>query len=163
MPCLSRPELTVTGDSGPAVQAITTQVALIGHVLLKKLAAPLGEPVPHIRDRVGVGPVFGERGIGDLRQCAESVGEDQRIEAMVGGGSELQQLLTRVPTAHERRVNIEEVARQCTAEFSELKAMAARVLADARYRPSNTSYSLRLCLGCNIANCERSSRHPGRS
>jgi hypothetical protein len=55
------------------VQAIITQVVLAGRALLEKLAAPLGEPVPHIRDSVGIGPVISERSVGDLRQCAERV------------------------------------------------------------------------------------------
>jgi hypothetical protein len=59
----------------------------------EQFSPPLGEPVSHVSDHAGICAVLGERGVGDLGQCSESVGEQQPVEAAVRFGGEFQQLL----------------------------------------------------------------------
>jgi hypothetical protein len=51
---------------------------------------PLGEPVAHVGDHGGIDAVLGERGVGDLGQRSEGVGEQQPVEAEVGIGCEVE-------------------------------------------------------------------------
>jgi len=47
----------------------------------------------HVRDGARGGAVLGERGIGDLRQCPECIGEQQPVKAVIGFSGQFQQLL----------------------------------------------------------------------
>jgi hypothetical protein len=47
---------------------------------------PLGEPVPHVGNHVWICAVLGERGVGDLGQRSERVGEQLPVEAAVSFG-----------------------------------------------------------------------------
>lgn len=67
----------------------------------------------HVSDHGRVRTVLGERGVRDLRQCSERVGEQYPVKAVVGFRGEFQQLLACVPAAHDGGVHIQEVARQC--------------------------------------------------
>ena len=46
-----------------------------------------GEPVPHISNHVWICAVLGERGVGDLCQRSERIGEQQPVEAVVACAS----------------------------------------------------------------------------
>ena len=70
----------------------------------------------HVRYRAWIGAVLGERGICDLRQRPECVGEQQPVKAVIGFSGEFQQLLAGVPAAHDGGVHIQEVTRQSAAE-----------------------------------------------
>jgi hypothetical protein len=72
----------------------------------------------HVSDHGWIRAVLGERGVRDLRQRPESVGEQQPVKAMIGFCSEFQQLLACVPAAHYGGVHIQKVARQGAAEQS---------------------------------------------
>lgn len=64
-----------------------------------QLPAPLDEAMAHVGDGAQVGAVLGERGVGDLGQRSERVGEQQPAEAQVGCCGQLQQLLPGVTAA----------------------------------------------------------------
>jgi hypothetical protein len=50
----------------------------------KKLTPPLGETMAHISDDARIRAVLGERGVGDLRQRPERLGEKQRYLLVPG-------------------------------------------------------------------------------
>jgi hypothetical protein len=62
----------------------------------------------HLSDYAWIRSVLGERGVGDLRQRPERVGEQRPVEAVVGFCGELQQPLARPPSGPARasRVNV---------------------------------------------------------
>jgi hypothetical protein len=47
----------------------------------------------HVSDHARLRAVLGERGVGDLRQRPERVGEQQPVKAVIGFRCEFQQLL----------------------------------------------------------------------
>ena len=89
----------------------------------------------HIGDHARICTVLGERGVSDLRQRPERVGEQQPVEAVVGFCSESQQLHTRVPAAHDGGVHIQEVARQSAAEQS--ADLVSDSVIGVQYRPDS--------------------------
>jgi hypothetical protein len=72
----------------------------------------------HVSEHAWIRAVLVERGVRDLRQRPESVGEQQAVKAVIGCCGEFQQLLVCVPAAHYGGVYIQEVARQGAAEQS---------------------------------------------
>ena len=70
----------------------------------------------HVSNHARIGTVLGERGVGDLRQRPQGVGKQQPVETVIGFCRQLQQLLARVPAAHDGGVHVEEVTWQGTAE-----------------------------------------------
>jgi len=72
----------------------------------------------HVSDQGRIRTVLDERGIRDLRQRSERVGEQQPVKAVVGFCSEFQQLRACAAAAHYGSVHIQEIARECAAEQS---------------------------------------------
>ena len=78
----------------------------------EQVVSPCREPVPQVGDALWADAVLGERGVGDLAERPESVGEHVPVEAVVRCCCQFEQVLAGVPAAGEDRVDIEEVPRQ---------------------------------------------------